>query len=217
MKIFSFLFLVTIVFLGVTAYELNRKGLLTREAFETYYDIEPERAEPISEIAEPVEMAAAIQEKKNQLIDETRAMVEMSGRLDASRRELEEQRILLERRIEELKIESARAAEPVSGNGARARQLGVSEETFKLIKMYETMPPEDAAEVLEGMSDSVVAGLLLKIRDRQAARIMESMDKEKASAVSRLLLSGEDMAEGAAQGKSEEESREMPVEAVEAP
>ena len=57
-------------------------------------------------------------------------------------------------------------------------------------KMYENMPPEDAAEVLENMADSTVAQVLLQVRARQAARIMESMDKIKAAEVSRLLSGG---------------------------
>ena len=63
----------------------------------------------------------------------------------------------------------------------------MGEKQARLVKMYESMPPDDAAALLDDMSDETVARMLLRMRDRQAAQIMGALDKDKASKVARLL------------------------------
>ena len=186
MKSSAFLLLIAVVFVGVAAYDLQRRGLLSREAMEMYIGFEGEE-DARTPITEPVGLAASVQEKQRRLRDEKDDMTNLTQRLEMARKELEEQRTMLEQRIETLKAEAEKTApEPLS----LEKPDVVSEEMLKLIKMYENMPPENAAQVLENMADPTVARILLQMRDRQAARIMESMDKIKAAEVSKLLSDG---------------------------
>jgi flagellar motility protein MotE (MotC chaperone) len=56
--------------------------------------------------------------------------------------------------------------------------------------MYASMPPDDAAALLDRMPSETVATMLLKMRDRQAAQIMGELDKGKAAEVGKLLWTG---------------------------
>ena len=58
----------------------------------------------------------------------------------------------------------------------------------KLVKMYEGMPPEEAASILQSLPNPVVAQLLLRMRSRQATRIMGSLSADKAAEISKLLM-----------------------------
>jgi flagellar motility protein MotE (MotC chaperone) len=190
LKLSALLLLIAVVFVGVATFDLQRRGLLTREALEKYIGSEDKEDARIS-IAEPIGLAASIQEKQRRLRDEKDDMTDMTQRLEIARKELEEQRAMLERRIETLKAEAEAEAEKTAPEPPASEEPRVaSEEMLKLIKMYENMPPEDAAEVLENLDDPMVAQMLLQMRNRQAARIMESMDRIKAAEVSRLLSEG---------------------------
>lgn len=190
MKPMTFVLLFSLIFAATAAYELRRRGLLTREVLELYLAAETEEEKTMTPAAEPVGLAATIQEKKQELREETKDLEQLSERLQAQRKELDKDRILLERRIRELRAGQA----AVPGSERRLGRAAMSEEMLQLIKMYESMPPEDAADVLDNMPDQTVAEILLQIRSRQAAQIMGSLDKNKAVQVSRLL-SAEDESE----------------------
>lgn len=78
------------------------------------------------------------------------------------------------KRQEELKAEIARAQE---------------ERYQRLAKIYEQMPPEEAATRLEKLDDETAVNLILAIKPRQAAKILANVNPEKAAILSKLLLS----------------------------
>jgi len=173
-----FLLLLLLVFTGVAALDLRMRGLLTREAFDPFVGSQVEREKPPP--VEPVGLAASIRERREELQEREEGLQELSSKLESQRKELEAD---IERRLEKLKAEFQ-----LSGAG---RAGALSEEMALLVKMYENMPPEDAAAVLDNLPDSTVAQLLLQMRGRQAAQIMGELETNKAAEVSKLLVIGD--------------------------
>lgn len=58
----------------------------------------------------------------------------------------------------------------------------------KLAKIVENMPAEDAAQMLEALSDEMVINVLLRLKQRQAAKIMAALPASRAADISRLIL-----------------------------
>lgn len=178
MRRLLFLLLLLLVFTGVAALDLRMRGLLTREAFDLFVGSQVEREKPPP--VEPVGLAASIWDRREELQEREEALQKLSSKLESERKELEAD---IERRLEKLKAEFQ-----LSGAG---REGMLSEEMALLVKMYENMPPEDAAAVLDNLPDSTVAQLLLQMRGRQAAQIMGELETNKAAEVSKLLVIGD--------------------------
>ncbi|MEJ5227446.1 hypothetical protein [Thermodesulfovibrio sp.] len=64
-----------------------------------------------------------------------------------------------------------------------------SENYQRLAKIYEQMPPEEAATRLEKLDDDTATTLLLAIKPRQAAKILANVNPEKAAVLSKRLVS----------------------------
>jgi flagellar motility protein MotE (MotC chaperone) len=58
----------------------------------------------------------------------------------------------------------------------------------KLAKIVENMPAEDAAQMLEALSNEMVIDVLLRLKQRQAAKIMAALPASRAADISRLIL-----------------------------
>ena len=58
----------------------------------------------------------------------------------------------------------------------------------KLAKIVENMPAEDAAQMLEALSDEMVINVLLRLKQRQAAKIMAALPSSRAADISRIIL-----------------------------
>ncbi len=59
----------------------------------------------------------------------------------------------------------------------------------RLAKIYEQMPPEEAAARLEKLDEDTATTLLLAIKPRQAAKILANVNPEKAAVLSKRLVS----------------------------
>lgn len=60
--------------------------------------------------------------------------------------------------------------------------------SIKLAKIVENMPPEDAAKMLEPLTDDMVIDILLRLKQRQAAKIMAEIPSERAAQISRVIM-----------------------------
>ena len=58
----------------------------------------------------------------------------------------------------------------------------------KLAKIVENMPAEDAAQMLEALSDEMIINVLLRLKQRQAAKIMAALPSSRAADISRIIL-----------------------------
>ena len=80
-------------------------------------------------------------------------------------------------------------AEPTVGPGsALAEAASLLEGARKVSKIFAQMKPEDAAAVLEYLSDEEIEAILQPMSDRNAAPILEAFPPERAAALSRILL-----------------------------
>lgn len=59
----------------------------------------------------------------------------------------------------------------------------------KLAKMYEAMPPKDAASILSGMDIDVVIDVLRYMKERPAAKVMAALDPARAAVLSSMMSS----------------------------
>jgi flagellar motility protein MotE (MotC chaperone) len=57
----------------------------------------------------------------------------------------------------------------------------------KLAKVYEAMPPKDAAAILSGMDVDIVLEVLRNMKERPAAQVLASLDPGRAAALSNML------------------------------
>lgn len=58
----------------------------------------------------------------------------------------------------------------------------------RLAKIYESMPPEEAAARIEKLDEETATTLLLAIKPRQAAKILANVNPEKAAALSKRIV-----------------------------
>ena len=234
MKSAAFLSLI-LIFLGMGAYTLDQKGLLTRETLNLLLKPRP-KAQTVEAATEPIGLAASVEKKQQELHEETQKMEELAARLESQHREIEAEKATLEEKLkmlEQTKAEADRKSEHASPldrlktmppeqiasilaglpdstvaqillqirrkksledskNQARLESEFLpstpDEELTKLVKIYEGMPPEQAASILESLPDSTVAKILLQMRGRKATQILGEMSTNKSVAVSQLLI-----------------------------
>jgi hypothetical protein len=80
------------------------------------------------------------------------------------------------------------AAEPVPvPKPAKESAPDKQSQVKRLARMYEGMRPKEAAIVLEKLDRPLAAGVLLEIKDRQAAKILGVMSPGTAAELSRML------------------------------
>lgn len=60
--------------------------------------------------------------------------------------------------------------------------------SVKLAKIVENMPPEEAAKMLEPLSDAMVIDILMRLKQRQAAKIMASFSASRSARLSEAIL-----------------------------
>lgn len=164
---------------------LHRREFLTRETL--FLFIKKDGAEKAEKAppTDPIMMSASLQKKHRELGEESRKLQELSERIRLQQKELEADRKALENRLKALQTKTAEEMEVASGG----------DEATKLVKMYEGMPPDEAAAILEKLPDSAVAQILLQMRRRQAAQIMASMNPVKAADVSQMIFPEIDVSE----------------------
>jgi flagellar motility protein MotE (MotC chaperone) len=181
--------LLLVVFFGVAAYALRQKGLLTRETFDLLSTSLPGLRDSEMPVAEMPGLNGSILKKERKLGEESKRLERLAARLEMQREEFEAERALIEEQLKALEPAPEPEPEPVP-------EPGPSEELVKLAKLYEGMPPDEAAAILENLPNETVARIIPLMRRRSAAMIMESMDPGKAAEVSTLLISEQDEVSG---------------------
>jgi flagellar motility protein MotE (MotC chaperone) len=109
--------------------------------------------------------------------------------LDKRAAELSQREVLLqaaEKRVDE-KIAKLEALKQQIG-GIEDKQNQEDEARLKsLVKIYETMKPDDAARIFSQLDMPVLLGVLEHMKERNAAPILAAMDPAKAKAVTLAL------------------------------
>jgi len=118
---------------------------------------------------------ALIQERADVQKERTR-LQEQQQRIDILQRELETQKAAIEK---ERKALESLVSKDDSLETKRIRQLS---------KVYGAMRPAEAAGIIETLDDALAVKVLAGIGDdRQKARILTALSKEKATRISRLM------------------------------
>ncbi|HOA83039.1 MAG TPA: hypothetical protein PKZ17_00715 [Thermodesulfovibrio thiophilus] len=96
----------------------------------------------------------------------------------------------LSKRTEELKKLKEEIDAKIKQQEALKSQLEKSkEENYqRLAKIYEQMPPEEAAVRLEKLDDDTATMLILTIKPRVAGRILANVNPEKAAIISKRIV-----------------------------
>jgi flagellar motility protein MotE (MotC chaperone) len=114
-----------------------------------------------------------------------RAIEERSRQLDARSSDLADRARMLE-------VIEARAAEQVQALEAQRRALqstlgGVEEsaeaEIERLVKIYESMNPKEAARIFDAMPVEVAAGFMRRMSESKSALVMARLEAERAYAI----------------------------------
>ncbi len=59
---------------------------------------------------------------------------------------------------------------------------------LKVSKIYEAMPPEEAAKALEKLDEDTAAAILSSLKPRTAGGILAQMDSDKAASISKKII-----------------------------
>lgn len=81
-----------------------------------------------------------------------------------------------------VQVKKALESQQVQVDSARYRQ------SLKLAKIVESMPAEDAAKMLESLSDEMVIDILMRLKQRQAAKIMAEFSASRSAKLSEVIL-----------------------------
>lgn len=176
MKTAVFVIVCLLVMVGVGAFVLHQKGLLSLDVLRLY--LPKKEAQKKTAKPAPIGTALSLQEKERQLEQRYEETEQLGRRLKLEKEELSQAQ---EKIDEQLRILGKK---PESGPEA----AGEGEGTEDLVKIYEGMDPDEAAAILENMPDDTAADILLQMRKREAARVMESLSTAKGVAVSERIL-----------------------------
>lgn len=160
-------------------------------------------AATLGAVANGVDAAVAVGESA---VPKTRLGNQIEGELnDAKRKEAERRRALdlreqalkaarmrLERQQAEAKAAAAPAAAPGAGGEATAAGTPSAEEKrySDLARIFQSMKPAKAAPVFEKLSADVQFQVAQRMRDRNAALMMQAMSPEAAAALGMALARG---------------------------
>lgn len=160
-------------------------------------------AATLGAVANGVDAAVAVGESA---VPKTRLGTQIEGELnDAKRKEAERRRALdlreqalkaarmrLERQQAEAKAAAAPAAAPGAGGDAAAAGTPTAEEKrySDLARIFQSMKPAKAAPVFEKLSADVQFQVAQRMRDRNAALMMQAMSPEAAAALGMALARG---------------------------
>lgn len=96
--------------------------------------------------------------------------------------------------LEQRKIElggDVTLLEEKNQEGSQDEVAARKERLEQMVALYDAMRPADAAAIMDGLSDELVLDILPKLKQRQAARILNSLGNDQRKAdLSRQLVEG---------------------------
>lgn len=140
----------------------------------------PARQSDAAEKEAPAALIAAIQQRNADMDVREKKIIEREQRLNLLEEEVQKmlnQYIKLKELIDQKESEAALAAKKAE-----------EERTDQLAKIYQSMEPQDAAARIKQMEKETALGLLRKIKEKQAAKILSNMSPEKATQFSEAFI-----------------------------
>ena len=109
-----------------------------------------------------------------------------SDPLGAKEEELAEWERRLERREKEI-ASREQVAENLMARLTAEKDSMASKRVSQLAKVYEAMRPEEVAPILEALDEATAIRILMKIKQRQAGKILGALTLERAATFSRKI------------------------------
>ncbi|MCB1163500.1 MAG: hypothetical protein R3C71_01660 [Candidatus Krumholzibacteriia bacterium] len=134
------------------------------------------------EEAAPVDSTAEYSLERQSLQAKAAEIAEREGEIEDLQESLELEKAVLAEEFNKIDAMRKRVQLAV-GQVEEERLRGLK----KLSKVYEAMPPKDAAAILSGMDVDIVLEVLRNMKERPAAQILASLDPARAAALSNLL------------------------------
>ncbi|HSW63282.1 MAG TPA: hypothetical protein VLH56_08235 [Dissulfurispiraceae bacterium] len=101
---------------------------------------------------------------------------------------LEEERLAILKSDIQKELEEFRKLKQDLDETKKALQKERQEQLVKVSKMYEAMPPEDAARRIERLDDDSALKLLLTLKPKTAGKILAQVETGKAAVLSKKLI-----------------------------
>src|SRR5579871_2692112 len=136
----------------------------------------PPAAPPPPESPMPSAMLRAIEQRKSELDKRARELDQKEERLR-----------LMEQEIGRMLKKSTEAREALEATEKKRKQEE-ERQVARLAKMYEAMPPDQAAARIEKLDESLELMLLGKIKEKSAAQILTGLNATKAAQLTEKLV-----------------------------
>ena len=121
-------------------------------------------------------MIDELKSQKNKILQREEQLNRQSIRI----RKLENELTIARQRLENLHEETAVNITMLEKNEEKNLR--------KLAKLYSNMDPTQAAPILAGLDDDIIANILVRMKERQAARLLGSFAVENANSKDRAAL-----------------------------
>lgn len=106
----------------------------------------------------------------------------------AQQRSLEEERLNILKADIKKEIERLEKLKKEIEEVQKALDMKIQEGLLKVAKMYEAMPPEEAARKLEKLDEDVAVIILNSLKPKTAGKILAQMENGKAASLSKKIL-----------------------------
>ncbi len=106
----------------------------------------------------------------------------------AQQRSLEEDRLNILKADIKKEIERLEKLKKEMEGVQKALDLKIQEGLLKVAKMYEAMPPEEAARKLEKLDEDTAVIILNSLKPKIAGKILAQMESDRAASLSKKIL-----------------------------
>jgi flagellar motility protein MotE (MotC chaperone) len=101
---------------------------------------------------------------------------------------LEEERLNILRADIQKEIQRYERLKKEIEEAQKAMEEKRQEELIKVAKIYEAMPPEEAAKRLEKLDEDIAVIILIALKPKTAGRILAQMESDRAASLSKKIL-----------------------------
>ncbi len=143
--------------------------------------LQPDKEKSYSSVEER-RLFAVLQNERDNLAEEKKVLVLKKKELKTLKAEADKKLELLDEKLAELKKTQKKIEELLAKKDARELQ-----KTKDLSLIYAKMTPEKAALSLSALDEQLAADLLANMKVKSAAKILDRMDKVKASQLSTVF------------------------------
>jgi flagellar motility protein MotE (MotC chaperone) len=191
-KIFVIFIATAIVFLVGKAFDLQRSDIAYAQVEMLDGKIEDKRNttdEPILEEEKKVELPS----KMPTVNPETFRMFETIEKKNRELKRREEELRIKELRIKAIETKVSKDLEKIEkGISESKKQLGIQDEKIKenveaLVKVYSSMKPEEAANLIEAIDDDLALRIVAGMKSKIAGKVLSKLDVKVAKRISETL------------------------------